>query len=123
MMSSIKTFIREPLVHFLLMGVVLFIIFRLINGDLSANNPNAIEVKRENLLSFMQYRARKFNDNSVGEQLDAMSVEQHQALIDEYVREEVLYRESQTTLPSLPLGSTDSLVWCSPRVRVGRCGV
>jgi len=103
MMTKIKAFAREPLIHFLLMGLVLFIIFRLINGDLSANNPNAIEVKRENLLSFMQYRARNFNDDRFADQLDGMGAEQRQTLIDEYVREEVLYREAK----ALALDSND----------------
>lgn len=95
--------LREPLIHFLLMGACLFAIFNAINGDVAADDGNTIEVTQEKLLSFIQYRARKFDPDDTARQLDTMSEQQRQQLTDAFVREEVLYREAK----ALALDSND----------------
>ena len=49
---------------------------------------------RNALLTFMQYRANAFEAELFNKQLDELTPEQKRVLIDQYVREEVLYREA-----------------------------
>ncbi len=97
--------IREPLLHFLLLGAVLFGL----NGafDVEAEqDPVVIEVTRGELLSFMQQRAKVFNDAYFNELLDGMSAAERRQLVDAYVRDEVLYREAR----AMQFGEKDYVV-------------
>src|SRR5690606_15059644 len=93
---SVTTLLRQPLLHFLALGVLLFALYDWRVGDAPESDASArhIVVTREALLDFIQYRARAFDDAAAVAQLDSMSAEQREALIDEYVREEALYREA-----------------------------
>ena len=90
-----KTFFRQPLVHFLILGLSLFGFFEWV-GDKSdtTENPRTIVVDRDALLTFMQYRSKAFNDQHFGKKLDAMKEKDRRQLIDDLVREEVLHREA-----------------------------
>jgi hypothetical protein len=93
-------FLRQPLLHFLIIGALLFVI----NGrqssqptsasSLSAENQGPIVVDRARLLDYMQYQAKAFEEGVFSQRLDAMSAEDRQSLIADYVREEALYREA-----------------------------
>ena len=90
-----RRLLKEPLVHFLLAGLALVVIYQVSgSGDLA--NTKTVVVDKQTLLTFMQYRAKAFNQQSFEAQLDALTPEQLQLLIDDYVREETLYREAQT---------------------------
>lgn len=102
-MSLTRWLIKEPLLHFLLIGACLFVAFQAINGTSVNENSRAIEVSQAKLLSFLQYRARKFNSEDAARQLETMTDEQRQQLVDAFVREEVLFREAK----ALALDSND----------------
>ena len=53
-----------------------------------------ITVDQEALLTFIQYRIKAFNPDLAKKKLNALSDEELQRLIDDYVREEVLHREA-----------------------------
>jgi len=57
-------------------------------------HQQVIRVDRDNLLQFMQFRLKAFQLDLVAEKLDVMPPDQRQRLIEDYVREEVLYREA-----------------------------
>ena len=89
--------IRQPLLHFLLLGGALFVLYDLNAPELEEtvqDDPTRIVVDRDSLLNFMQYRANAFQPELFSERLDSMSDQEVQDIIREYVREEALYREA-----------------------------
>lgn len=86
--------LKEPLLHFLLAGLGLFILFGIVGGDEDSYDDKVIIVDRDALLTFAQFRARAFDPGGAGTFLDNLSPEELQRLVDEYVREEALYREA-----------------------------
>jgi len=86
--------LKEPLVHFLAAGLGLFALFGIVNRDDPSNDPNVIIVDHEALLTFVQYRIKAFNPELAEEKLRSLSAEELERLIDDFVREEVLYREA-----------------------------
>ena len=77
------------------MGLVLFAAFGYITKDEQSDALNRIVVDRDRLLTFMQNRARTFGAERFEEILDNLPEDELQALIDDYVREEALYREAK----------------------------
>ncbi len=93
-----KKILREPLLHFLAAGLLLFGVYRWVHGPLPAAEAGPskdIVVDRKALLTFLQYQANAFQPKYFGGQFDAMSAKARQDLIDKYVREEALYREAE----------------------------
>jgi len=90
----LKKFLREPLLHFLAAGLALFVLFGLVNRDGRSSDPNLILVDQEALLTFIQYRIKAFNPSLAKQKLEALSDEELDQLIGDYVREEVLHREA-----------------------------
>lgn len=85
---------REPLVHFLLGAVALFALHALWQGFGGADDGRRIVVDRPALLRYMQYRAQTFEPATFEARLSAMTAAERQRLVDEYVREEAMYREA-----------------------------
>ncbi|HEX4999572.1 MAG TPA: peptidylprolyl isomerase [Terriglobia bacterium] len=85
--------LREPLVHFVLIGGLVFAAFHLLNASPAADS-RTIVVDRNAIITFMQYRSNAFEGELFGKQFDNLSEEQRKALVDQYVREEALYREA-----------------------------
>lgn len=87
------TLLKQPLLHFLLLGALLFVLFELTAGRTDENNRTVV-VDRERLLEFMQFRSKAFDEQRFNQILDSMPDERKRQLIDDYIREEVLYREA-----------------------------
>ena len=90
-----KRILRDPLVHFLALGAILFGVFELVASDEAAYNSKVINVDRDALLTFMQYRMRAFEPQAAAARLDSMPEADLERLIGDYVREEALHREAQ----------------------------
>jgi hypothetical protein len=106
-MSALQRWLREPLVHFIAAGAILFTAFGLFRQDpFSFDESTTIVVDRRNLLTFLQYRANAFEPEIFGAALDAMTAEELQEVIDAYVNEEVLYREAK----ALGLEESDNII-------------
>jgi hypothetical protein len=87
--------LREPLLHFVAAGAILFSAFALFRDDAPpADDSRTIVVDRRALLTFLQYRANAFEAETFGNALDSMSDAEIQELIDAYVDEEILYRQA-----------------------------
>jgi hypothetical protein len=78
-------FFREPLVHFLLLGAAIFMVYSLLSQDRGRNPDNIIvtQGKIENLAAMF---ARIWQRPPADQELEG--------LIQDYIREEVLYREA-----------------------------
>jgi parvulin-like peptidyl-prolyl isomerase len=95
--QTLRRLLREPLVHFVAAGALLFAAFTLVRGPRpSAADDSTIVVDRRALLTYMQYRANAFDAATFEAALDALSEQDLAQLIDEYVEEEALYREAKT---------------------------
>ena len=90
---SLSRLLREPLLHFLLAGGILFGLYAW-HGTGNESSRHII-VDRAALLQQLQYQVKAFDPAGLGRQLDAMTPAQRRQLIDEYLREEVLYREAK----------------------------
>lgn len=86
--------LKEPLAHFLVLGLGLFAVFEWVSKDETATDAKVIEVDRNALLVYIQYHARAFSPEAAAAHLDGMTVRDRERLVDAYVREEALYREA-----------------------------
>ena len=91
-----RDFLKQPLLHFLLAGVLIFVAYQFSDPVSREIAPpdNVIEVDRTALLNFMQFRAQAFQPDLFSAQLDAMDVATRDRLVNDYVREEALHREA-----------------------------
>ncbi len=90
-----KKILKDPLVHFLALGLGLFVLFDLVASDEAMYDSKVINVDRDSLLTFVQYRSRAFEPQAAAARLDGLSEEELDRLIADYVREEALHREAQ----------------------------
>jgi hypothetical protein len=79
---------------------------RLINADDYANEQYSILIDDQVLLQFMQLQAKMFKPSQAKAVLEAMNAEDRQRLVDDYVRNEVLFREAM----ALNLNKNDQII-------------
>ncbi len=100
--------LREPLMHFIIIGAALFALFTWLAPD-GERESRRIVITQERLLEFMQYRNQTFSDSArdrLEETLHSMTPAQKAALVEDYLREEVLHREAL----AMGLDSTDYVI-------------
>src|SRR4029453_10496070 len=81
-----KTIVREPLVHFLLLGAVLFIAYGLVSKSGSSDGPRKITVTQGQIENLVSAFAKAWQRPPTSEELAA--------LVRDLVREEVYCREA-----------------------------
>jgi hypothetical protein len=87
--------LREPLLHFVVAGAVLFGAFALFRDDTQTSaDSRTIVVDRRALLTFLQYRANAFEAETFDQVLDTMSDAEIQELVEAFIDEEILYRQA-----------------------------
>ena len=101
-----RTLLKEPLFQFLFIALLLLLGERLINADDYAYDQYHIEVDDAVLLQFMQLRAKTFKPEGALQALQALSTEDRQRLMDDYAREEALFREAM----ALNLDKNDQII-------------
>lgn len=89
-----KRLLREPLLHFLAIGLGLFVLFDLVAPEEDGVDEKTIVVDRPALLTFIQFRSKAFNPEVAAARLDGLSDSELERLINDYVREEALHREA-----------------------------
>ena len=87
----VKRLLKDPLVHFVIAGTLLFILLSLTRPS---QQDDQIIVDRQALLAFIQYRSKAFEPQLAASILERMSQDERERLIDDYIREEALYREA-----------------------------
>jgi len=90
----IQKILKEPLFHFLLLGFLVFVWFENCNSSVYNDEEDTIVVSKERLITLMQYQSKAFQSTYFDEQYEAMSEDERQELINNYINEEVLYREA-----------------------------
>ena len=89
---SIKKILRDPLSHFLVAGFVIY--FALSFGE-KHEEIERIVIDREALIEFIQYRSKAFDEAKASRRLEQMSDVEIRDLIQQFRREEALYREAR----------------------------
>ncbi|GAA0687736.1 hypothetical protein GCM10009104_12390 [Marinobacterium maritimum] len=87
--------IKDPLLHFTLIGAALFGAYDLVGSPNEDMSASTIVVDRDALLTFMQYRSKAFQPEQASQRLDNMAEQEREQLVRDFVREEALYREAQ----------------------------
>ena len=87
--------LKEPLFQFLVVGLVLFMVLDSRNQSGEGQTPRSIAVSREDLIRYLEFRAKIIQPDTFAAELESLSVDELQSLIDNYVREEVLFREAK----------------------------
>ena len=87
---------KEPLLHFLVLAVGLFVLHSVVSHEDADANAKRIVVDQTHLLTFSQDRTKSFEPVTAQKQLDSLSGEALQKVINDYVREEALYREARS---------------------------
>ena len=88
-------FLKDPLIHFLFVGLILFAGYSALNPNSIDSNEREIFVDREDLLGHLRYQNRTIGAADLERALDSMSPNQRQVLIEAYIREEALFREAK----------------------------
>jgi len=84
--TGTRSWLREPLLHFLLLGAGLFVLFRLVGGDAQA--PKEIVVTEARVEALAENFARTWMRPPTAQELTG--------LVEDYVKEEIFYREAVT---------------------------
>ena len=90
-----KSILRDPLLHFLILAIGLFVLHDIVVHDDEGANPRQIVVDRDALLNFIQYRSKSFDQDVAERQLASLSSDELDKIIGELVREEALAREAR----------------------------
>lgn len=96
---------KEPLLYFLIAGALLFLLDYSINSRQEVN-PRSIIVDKPSLHRFFQAREKLFDTETSVERFEAMGALERKHLVNEYIREEALYREAL----SIGLNRNDALI-------------
>lgn len=97
-----KSWLKDPLVHFLVAGGALFLLLPR-EADLSSQE---IDVSRADLIGYMQGKARLYDGQTFEQAYEALTPDQRRELYDDFVRQEALYREAR----AISLDEADPLV-------------
>ena len=96
----IQSWAKQPMVQFLIIGGVLAALWWLIVAP-EQPDPRRIDVSARDIERFIQFRTRNFS-TSTSERFAAMTPSAQRSIINDYAREEALYRHA------LSLGLDDS---------------
>lgn len=97
---------REPLFQFLLIACLLLAVERLVNDSPYGDDQYQIHIDDQLLIQYLQLRAKTFNLSEANNAFNSLSAEARQQLLDDYIRDEVLFREAQ----ALNLDRNDQLI-------------
>ena len=97
--------LREPLAQFFLLGLLLFFVYEFKSPPAEVDSK-VIRIDRDVLINHMQYRSKSFEYEKFSLMLDQLSSMQTEKLLEEFIREEVLFREAK----SLSLNEKDYII-------------
>lgn len=84
--------LKEPLLQFLVAGLVLYAALSWLSPDRAQGGK--VIVSQAAMLEFFQYRHKSFNAASASDYWTNLPLSEQDALVNEFVRDEVLFREA-----------------------------
>ena len=100
-----RTLIKEPLIQFLIGGLLLYTFLNLKGGE-PEDNPYTIEVSEEALLTYLQFQNKSFDTARSTQLLGSMNAEHRTRLETDFIRDEILVREAE----NLGLNQDDEII-------------
>ncbi|MCB1693104.1 MAG: peptidyl-prolyl cis-trans isomerase [Pseudomonadales bacterium] len=94
MLNRLPQFLREPLLHFLVLGGLLFVLFDVVSAGRFADDE--IRVTRDDLVLFARHRYGKFGDGEAERFIDTRDQRELGSVIDDFVAEEAVYRKARS---------------------------
>ena len=91
----LRTILRDPLCHFLILAVGLFVVHGIVAHEDERADAREIVVDRDALLNFIQYRTKSFDREVAEGQLAAFTADELDQITSEFVREEAMAREAR----------------------------
>ncbi|MEH6558433.1 MAG: hypothetical protein V7459_07550 [Oceanicoccus sp.] len=88
-------FLKEPLFHFLLAGLCLFVIFNWVSPAGNENDDKRITVNRDKLITYMQHKTKIYEPDKAQDLFDRLPIDKRDRLMEQYIRQEALYREAK----------------------------
>lgn len=85
-MTSLSRLVREPLLHFLVLGACLFVLFYQVTDPVDTAAPNRIVITKADVDRLTTQWQRQWRRPPTDRELEG--------LVDAYIREEILYREA-----------------------------
>ncbi len=89
-----KSLLKQPLIHFLLIGMAFFLMFNIFNKD-DQLDSKTIVVDKQALMNYFQFQSKAFNREVFEQKMASMPNDELEQLIQSYIRDEVLYREAK----------------------------
>ena len=84
---------REPLLHFIVIGFLIFLIFDLLPGEVS-DDARIIRAGDSQLLTLIRSRNPRFSLEAASSYLSSLTSDERERLVQDFIREEVMYREA-----------------------------
>jgi len=106
MFTRLKILASEPLFHFLLIGSLLYVSLEVWVPITNNKASQIITLEPKALVQFLQFQNKSFNAETAKSKYTALNAEEKQQLIDDYIREEVMFREAI----SLGLEENDQII-------------
>ncbi|UTW59786.1 peptidyl-prolyl cis-trans isomerase [Kordiimonas sp. SCSIO 12603] len=100
-----RNLIKEPLVQFLVGGLLLYAFLNL-KGSEPEDNPYTIEVSEEALLTYLQFQNKSFDAARSTQLLGSMDTKHRARLETDFIRDEILVREAE----NLGLNKDDEII-------------
>lgn len=101
-----KTWLKQPLLHFAVLGAAIFLLSQWIGADGAATEMRRILVDDQALREFVQYRSRSYGAATAAQTLERLSPTELEDVVDDLIREEALYRQAK----ALNLGANDYVI-------------
>ena len=92
--NSFAKLLKDPLLHFLIIGMGVFITLDWLRPDTRSENARVLTIDKTALIGFMQYRDQKFDQKLYAQKLASLSAAEHNRLVNEFTEQEVLHREA-----------------------------
>jgi len=89
-----QSLLREPVIHFLILGCLIFGVYYWISGASATLDNDTILVDEASILEFMQYRSKSFDPQAARQRFFAFSDAGRKQIVEQFVREEALYRRA-----------------------------
>jgi len=106
MLTRFNTLAREPLFHFIAIGLLLYILLETLAPSTNRTSTKTITLEPKTLVQFLQFQNKSFNVQTAKSEYAALSPQEKRQLIDDYIREEVMVREAI----SLGLEENDQII-------------
>lgn len=93
--GMLSKLLREPLVHFVLIGGLIYLLISALSPSVSSYSDTTIPVTDDALVTYLQKRDQVFDAALYKSRLASLSAEERKRLVEQYAEQEVLFREAK----------------------------